>query len=634
MDADQVRKKIEEEVLPLVEKPARYLGTEWNRIKKEWTLERVKMAFAFPDVYEVGMSHLGLKILYGLVNEKDEYLMERAFAPGADMEKLLRAKQIPLFSLESYQPLSSFDVIGFTLQYEMSYTNILNMLDMSYIPIFSKDRDEDYPLIIAGGPCVYNPEPLAPFIDLFVVGEGEELLLELMEGIKSHRAQRAGKMNKQQLLQELVTLKGIYIPSYYDVIYDDKGRFVKIEPNNSDAPLPVVKRIVKEMDDAYFPEDPIVPFMEVVHDRAVLEVLRGCARGCRFCQAGMVYRPVRERSPQVLYNQAKKQLSKTGYSEVSLTSLSTSDYTCVEPLLMKLVEEYEQDKVGVSLPSLRVDSFSVDLAQKVQKVRKTGLTFAPEAGTQRLRDVINKGVTEENLRDAVTSAFKNGWTRVKLYFMIGLPTETYEDLDGIANLANMVLNIGKEEIRRLGLRKPVQVTVGVSSFVPKPHTPFQWAPQDSLEVLREKQDYLKKKIRSKQISLNWHDAEVSFLEAVFAKGDRRLADVLAAAFGLGCKFDGWNEHFKYDKWIEAFAQAGIDPHFYANEAIELGAQLPWEHIQPGVNKNFLQQEYERALGQMVTGDCRHEQCPKCGVCGDLKTKNKLYQGEVQWQLTE
>lgn len=625
MNGNQLRHKVETQILPLVEKPARYLGNEWNSIHKQWTDHKVKMVFAFPDVYEVGMSHLGLKILYGLVNKEEDYLMERTFAPWVDMEQLMRQQAVPLFSLESHRELKEFNIIGFTLQYEMSFTNILNMLDLAGIPVRSNDRDDSFPLIIAGGPCVFNPEPLAPFIDVFVVGEGEELLLELLAVVKKHRLERNGQVDKQKLLEELALLDGIYVPAFYHATHHHDGTFKEIKPNNDNAKLPVVKRIIKDIDQVYFPENPIVPFMEVVHDRAVLEVLRGCARGCRFCQAGMIYRPVREKSPEVLLDQAEKQVRNTGYNEISLTSLSSSDYTCVEPLLLKLVEKYKEEKIGVSLPSLRLDSFSVNLAEKVQAVRKSGLTFAPEAGTQRLRDVINKGVTEDNLEEAVTAAFRAGWTRVKLYFMIGLPTETFDDLDGIAALAHKVLAIGREETKKQGLRKPVQVTVGVSSFVPKTHTPFQWEPQDPIELLKEKQDYLKKKLKHKQITYNWHDAETSFLEAVFAKGDREVGEALYNAFKNGCKFDGWSEYFDYHKWLESFEQANIDPHDYANKRLPVDQALPWDHIQPGLKKEFLVEEYQRAVGQQTTEDCRFDKCPNCGVCGNLKTKNKLYQ---------
>jgi radical SAM family uncharacterized protein len=626
MKEDELRRTVEAELLPLVEKPARYLGTEWNRVKKEWDQDKIKMAFAFPDVYEVGMSHLGLKILYGLVNREKDYLMERVFAPWTDMEQLLRAKKVPLFSLESYRQLRDFDLIGFTLQYEMSYTNILNMLDLAQIPVKAAKRDNTYPLVIAGGPCAYNPEPLAPFIDLFVIGESEELLLELLAVVKKHKDERQGKFDKAILLEELAGLPGVYIPAYYRIEYSPEGNIGQIAAINPLAPLPVTKRIIKDIDQVYFPDKPIVPFMEVVHDRVVLEILRGCARGCRFCQAGMVYRPVREKNPETLFRQAKKLVKETGYDEISLASLSSSDYTCVEPLVMKLLDEFEEQRVGVSLPSLRLDSFSVALAEQVQRVRKSGLTFAPEAGTQRLRDVINKGVTEENLTETIAAAFRAGWSRVKLYFMIGLPTETFADLDGIADLAYRVLAIGREETKKAGIKKSVSVTVSVSSFVPKAHTPFQWEPQDDLALLKEKQDYLKGKLRHKQISFNWHEAELSFVEAVFARGDRRVAEALYQAFQKGCKFDGWRDYFSYHTWMEAFKDAGINPQGYANKRLVPDAVLPWDHIQAGLKKEFLLDEYRRAVGVVLTGDCRFAGCSDCGVCPNLITKNILTKG--------
>jgi radical SAM family uncharacterized protein len=632
MEEDKLRQIVEVELLPLVEKPARYLGTEWNRVKKEWDQGKVKMAFAFPDVYEIGMSHLGLKILYGLVNREEDYLMERVFAPWTDMEQLMRAKKIPLFSLESCRSLRDFDLVGFTLQYEMSYTNILNMLDLAEIPVKATERDNSYPLVIAGGPCAYNPEPLAPFIDLFVIGESEELLLELLSLVKRHKNERQGKLDKATLFEELVGLQGVYIPSYYRVDYSLVGGITQIATNHPKAPLPVTKRIIRDLDQVYFPDKPIVPFMEVVHDRVMLEVLRGCARGCRFCQAGMVYRPVREKSPETLYRQAKDQVRETGYDEISLTSLSTSDYTCVEPMLIKLLDEYEGQQVGVSLPSLRVDSFSVGLAEQVQRVRKSGLTFAPEAGTQRLRDVINKGVTEENLVATVTAAFRAGWTRVKLYFMIGLPTETFDDLDGIIELAYRVVAIGREETKKAGIKKPVSVTVSASSFVPKAHTPFQWEPQDELALLKEKQGYLKSKLRHKQISFNWHETELSFVEAVFARGDRLVAETLYQAFKKGCKFDGWGDYFSYHTWMDAFKETEINPEAYANKRLAPDSVLPWDHIQAGLKKEFLLEEYRRAVGVVITDDCRFAGCTDCGVCPSLKTKNMLTKGEDNDQL--
>lgn len=629
MAKDRTRDIIEQKLLPHVEKPARYLGSEWNAVKKNWDETKVKMSFAFPDVYEVGMSHLGLKILYSLVNDHQDYLLERVFAPWVDMESLLRKEQTPLFSLESYRPLGDFDLIGFTLQYEMSYTNILNMLDLAQIPVYTSERGNGDPIIIAGGPCAYNPEPLAPFVDVFVIGEAEELLLELLEKTKVHKENYKGEIVREELLRQFLSIKGVYIPSFYEAHYFESGAFKALIPNAPEVPETITKRIIADFDASYFPKKPIVPFMEVVHDRVMLEVLRGCSRGCRFCQAGMVYRPVREKSEETLAKQAEELLKETGYDEVSLTSLSSSDYTCIEPLLTKLVERYQEEQISVSLPSLRVDSFSVNLAEEVQKVRKTGLTFAPEAGTQRMRDVINKGVTEENLEEAVTAAFKAGWTKVKLYFMIGLPTETFDDLDGIVDLAYKVLDIGNRELKAAGIKKRVQVTVSASSFVPKPHTPFQWEGQDELSLLKEKQDYLKGKLKHRQINFNWHEAELSFIEAVFAKGSRRVADVLYEAWKKGCRFDGWSEHFDYDKWLQAFDEIGIEPAAYANRRIEFEEKLPWDHIKVGLKKEFLINEYKQAVNYNLTEDCRFVKCSDCGVCPEVELGNVLQRrGEV------
>jgi radical SAM family uncharacterized protein len=617
----EMRQIIEEQILPRVIKPIRYQGNEFNAVHKNWEETPVRMVFAFPDLYEVGMSHLGLQILYGLVNDEPELLMERTFAPWTDMEELLRKKKVPLFSLESYRPVKDFDFLGFTLQYEMSFTNILNMLDLGGIPLKAKDRDDSYPIIIGGGPCAYNPEPLADFFDLIVLGDGEEVILELLKLAKKYK--REGRIVKKEFLEEALKLRGIYIPSFYEAEYEEDGVYKGIKPLNPKAPVEIIKNLVENLDKAYFPTKPIVPYADTIHDRVMLEVLRGCTRSCRFCQAGVLYRPVRERAPETLVKQAKELVKATGHDEISLTSLSTADYTCVQPLITLLMNEFQDKNVGVSLPSLRVDAFSVDLAKEIQKVRKTGLTFAPEAGTQRLRNVINKGVTEDNLMEAVSGAFKAGWTTIKLYFMIGLPTETMEDVAGIANLAYKVVRTGKQILKESKIKKPVKVTVSVSSFVPKAHTAFQWVPQDTIEVLEEKQQYLRSLIRDKHITYNYHDARLSFLEAVFAKGDRRLGKVLEKAWSLGCKFDSWTEHFKYDLWLDAFAACGLDPKYYAYRTIEWREKLPWEHLKTGVSKEYLYHEYEKALAEELTHDCRLERCTTCGVCGDLKVKQIL-----------
>lgn len=613
-----------EQILPLVTKPSRYIGNEWNMVKKDWDKTPVKMAFAFPDVYEVGMSHLGLRILYSLINDREDTLLERVFAPWVDMEAEMRARNIPLFALESLKPIGEFDLLGFTLQYEMSFTNILNMLDLAGIPLRSKDRTEQDPIVMAGGPVAFTPEPIADFIDFFVIGEGEEVIHEVLDQVKEWK-EKGG--SKETLLESLAKLGGIYVPRFYDVDYDEAGKLVSIKPNRPGLPAKVTKRLIKDFDKIPFPTKPLVPFSEVVHDRIMLEVLRGCSRGCRFCQAGMLYRPVREKSPETLLQQAKELVEHTGYNEISLTSLSTSDYSCVGGVVEELLNRYEEENIGVSLPSLRVDSFSVDLAGQVQRVRKTGLTFAPEAGSQRLRDVINKGVSEENLVEAVTGAFKHGWTRVKLYFMIGLPTETMEDVEGIGNLAKEVVSIGNKA--RAGQKgKPIQVTVSASSFVPKAHTPFQWEPQDSMDLLKEKQNHLRELIKKdRKISFNYHDAQLSFVEAVFARGDRRLGDLLEKAWQMGCKFDGWSEHFRFDTWMSAFEAVGIDPESYARRKFEYEDTLPWDHIDSGVSKEFLIREHKRAMESAITQDCRFATCHACKLCPDLDVAIDLKGGD-------
>ncbi|MDD2233860.1 MAG: TIGR03960 family B12-binding radical SAM protein [Desulfitobacteriaceae bacterium] len=601
---EEIRQKVER-LLPKVIKPGRYLGTEWNSIHKEWEATSVQMAFAFPDLYEVGMSHLGTRILYHLVNSIAEFACERVFAPWIDMEEMMRDQGIPLYSLESFKPIKEFDVLGFTLQYEMSYTNVLNMLDLAGIPLRSSERGEDDPWVIAGGPCAYNPEPLAPFIDFFLIGESEEQLPQVLGLI----AEQKEKMSsRKEFLTAVAQIEGVYVPQAYHFSYKPDGR---IQGINVDFGFPKVikKAVLKNLETAYFPEQTIVPYLEIVHDRLMLEVMRGCSRGCRFCQAGMIYRPVRERSPEVLLQQTEKLLHSTGYGEISLTSLSSGDYSCIRPLVRELIDKYESERIGVSLPSLRIDSFDVSLAEEVQKIRKSGLTFAPEAGTQRLRDVINKGVTEENLLKAVEAAFRAGWSKLKLYFMIGLPTEEQTDLDGIVTLANKVIALGT----KLGRRK-IKLTVSTSSFVPKSHTPFQWEAQEQQGSLDLKQKYLREKLRDKRIKYNYHDVRTSFIEAVFAKGDRRLAEVLELAFKSGCRFDGWSEHFRYQVWVKVFEELGIDPHFYANQALKHDDLLPWDHLESGVAKRFLIEEHHRALQGKLTPDCRFADCTGCSVC--------------------
>jgi radical SAM family uncharacterized protein len=606
-----------DQVLPLVKKPARYAGGEWNAVHKNWGEVDLKVAFAFPDVYEVGMSHLGLQILYGIVNSRPDTLMERVFAPWPDMAEKMREHGISLFTLESKRPLIDFDVVAFTLQYELSFSNILYMLDLAGIPLPSESRDGEYPLIIAGGPCAFNPEPMADFIDLFVIGEGEEVINELLDVIAAGKQK---KLSKRELLLKTTEIPGVYVPSFYHVHYGEDGAFFKITPADESVPERVVKRVIKDIDQVPFPLRPVVPSTEVVHERMMIEVLRGCTRGCRFCQAGMIYRPVREKERGTVLRQAAELVRNTGFDELSLVSLSTSDYTPVQGVIKALVDEHAANGVSVSLPSLRADQFSVDLAKEVQRVRRSSLTFAPEAGTQRLRDVINKGVTEDDLMSAAGAAFREGWRSVKLYFMIGLPTESVEDLDGISRLAREVLALGKKADIPRGRLK---VTVSVSSFVPKAHTAFQWEPQAPYSTLKEKQAYLSGTMRDRGLTLNYHDAGVSYIEAVFARGDRRLGLVLSKAFELGCKFDGWSEHFNLEQWLKAFKLAGLDPAWYAYRRYDYSDPLPWDHINPGFSKRYLALEHQQAMAGITTGDCRTGSCPGCGLCGALEIEPVL-----------
>ncbi|MCX7921736.1 MAG: TIGR03960 family B12-binding radical SAM protein [Clostridia bacterium] len=600
--------KISDEILSSVEKPSRYIGNEWNSVHKNPNEMKIRFAFCFPDVYEVGMSHLGMKILYHLLNERNDTYCERVFAPWVDMESKMREHDIPLFALESHDPINTFDFVGFTLQYEMSYTNIINMLDLAGIPLRSSERTKEHPFVCAGGPCAYNPEPLADVVDFFMLGEGEEIITEIMDIYSEWKAEDS---SREEFLNRIVSIEGVYIPQFYEVKYNPDGTVNGVVPKKDHYPDKIKKRIIKDLDQTYFPDKIIVPFTDIVHDRIMLELFRGCTRGCRFCQAGFIYRPVRERSHEKLLELAKKLEESTGYEEISLTSLSTSDYTRLAPLTEGLIKEMEEKRVNLSLPSLRIDSFSLDLMEKAQKVRKSGLTFAPEAGTQRLRDVINKGVTEEDLLNSVSIAFNGGWNGVKLYFMIGLPTETYEDIEGIADLANKVVSayMGVPKEKR---GKGLNVTVSTSSFVPKPFTPFQWEAQDTMNTLRDKQRFLKDKIKSRYITYNWHESEVSFMESVFARGDRKTCDVLIKAWEKGCKFDGWGEHFKFKTWMEAFDECNVDPDFYSNRKRSYDEVLPWDHIDVGVSKKFLIKESEKAHRGELTSNCRVD-CSGCGA---------------------
>ena len=604
---------LSDEILLKISQPARYIGGEVNMVKKDPSKVAVRFAMCFPDVYEIGMSHLGIQILYDMFNRRDDVYCERVYSPWMDLDPIMREQKIPLFAVESQDPIKKFDFLGITIQYEMCYTNILQVLELSQIPLHAEDRTEEDPIVIGGGPCTYNPEPIAPFFDLFYMGEGEVVYFDLIDRYKEIKA-RGG--SRKEFLEQAAQIPGIYVPGFYDVTYKEDGTIEAMMPNNPHAPQTVSKQLVMDMSDTWYPEKPVVPYLRATQDRVVLEIMRGCIRGCRFCQAGMVYRPVRERSLEELKRLARTMLKSTGHEEISLSSLSSSDYTKLEGIVNFLIDEFDGKGVNVSLPSLRIDAFSLDVMSKVQDVKKSSLTFAPEAGSQRLRNVINKGLTEENILNGSAEAFKGGWNRVKLYFMLGLPTETVEDMQGIAELSEKVAEVYYDTVPKEQRHGKVQVTASTSFFVPKPFTPFQWAPMCTKEQFLERASIvnhrMKEMLNKKSLRYNWHEADVTVLEGVLARGDRKVAAVIEEAYRKGAIYDSWSEYFNNDIWMKAFETCGVDIDFYTTRERSLDEVFPWDFIDAGVTKDFLKREWANAQAETVTPNCRMR-CSGCGV---------------------